>query len=79
MCLYLRTKFKVSSVILTSFRQGIDKGVILPPTAKRIPNKPTLIRIKIYTYDTFYIVIESPHSANATIILSIINNRANIS
>ena len=28
-CVYLRTKFQVSSVILTSFSQG--RGLILPP------------------------------------------------
>ena len=44
MCVYLRTKFQVSSVILTSLRQG----VILPPshTAKRTPKKSTFIRVK---------------------------------
>ena len=39
-CVYLRTKFQVSSIILTSFRQG----VILPHTTKRTPKKFTLIR-----------------------------------
>ena len=41
MGVYFRTKFHVSSIILTNFRQG----VILPPNnAKRTPKKPTLIR-----------------------------------
>ena len=35
MCEYLRTKFQVSSVILTSLRQG----VILPPHLKMNPLK----------------------------------------
>ena len=42
MCVYLRTKFQVCSIILTSFRQE----VVLPPTSKRLPKKPTQIRVK---------------------------------
>ena len=41
---YLRAKFEISSIILTSFRQG----VILPPpspTSKRTPKKTTQIRV----------------------------------
>ena len=43
MGMYLRAKFNVSSIILTSFR----RGVILPPspTSKRTPKKPTQIRV----------------------------------
>ena len=38
MCLYLRAKFEVPSIILTVLDKG---GVILPPppTSKRTPNK----------------------------------------
>ena len=36
MCVYLRTKFQVSGVILTSFRQA---GVILPPPPQNEPLK----------------------------------------
>ena len=46
MSVYLRAKFEVSSIILTSFRQG---GVILPPpppTSKLIPKRSTQIRVK---------------------------------
>ena len=43
MCLYLHTKFQVSSIILASFRQV----VILPPAQKQTPKKPTLIRVKV--------------------------------
>ena len=35
MCVYLRAKFKVSSIILTSFRQGV---VLLPPPT--LQNEP---------------------------------------
>ena len=42
MCVYLRTKFQVSSIILTSFRQG---GNFTPK--KRAPKKRTQIRVKI--------------------------------
>ena len=46
MNVYLRVKFQVSSVTLTSFRQ---EGVILPPlspTSKQNPKKLTRIRVK---------------------------------
>ena len=45
MCVYLRSKFQVSRIILTSFR----KVVILPTPniAKRTPKRPTQITIKI--------------------------------
>ena len=39
---YLRTKFQVSIIILTSFRQGV---ILSPHTSKRTPKKPTQIRI----------------------------------
>ena len=41
-CVYLRVKFQVSSIIVTSFRQG--DNFILHSTAKRTPKKPTKIR-----------------------------------
>ena len=45
MCVYLRTKFQVSSIIITSFRQG--EGVILtaplpPPQNKPLKSPPRL-------------------------------------
>ena len=46
MCVYLRAKFEGSSIILTSFRQG----VILPPplpTSTQTPKKPSQIRVNI--------------------------------
>ena len=48
MGVYLRAKFEVSSIILTSFRQG----VILPPTptftSKGTTKKPTQIRVNLH-------------------------------
>ena len=35
MCVYLRTKFEVSSIILTSFRQGV-----IPPPPPPPQNEP---------------------------------------
>ena len=50
MCVYLRAKCEVSSMILTSFTQtgrgGEGGNFTPPPTSKRIPKKPTQIRIK---------------------------------
>ena len=48
MGLYLREKFQVSSIILTSFRQG----VILPPPPPPLKKEPTQIRVssKLRTY-----------------------------
>ena len=42
--MYLRAKFEVSNIILTSFRQG-GEVILLPSTSKRIPKKPTQIRV----------------------------------
>ena len=48
MCVYLRTKFQVSGIILTSLRgvQG-EGGIIIPipPTSKRTLKRPTQIRV----------------------------------
>ena len=48
MDVYLRAKLDVSSIILTGFRQGgVEEGggVIIPPTSKWTPKKPTQIRV----------------------------------
>ena len=43
-CVYLRTKFEVSSIILTTFRHGVV--VILPySTSKWTPKKSTYTRV----------------------------------
>ena len=42
MCVNLRIKFQVSSIILTSFRDG---GNFTRPSSKRAPKKPTQIRV----------------------------------
>ena len=50
MGVYLRAKFEVSSIILTSFRQG---GNFTPlPTSKRTPKKPTQIRVNAFKNGT---------------------------
>ena len=41
MCLYLRAKFEVSSIILTSFRQGV---ILLPPPLPHPPPKNETIK-----------------------------------
>ena len=49
MFVYLLTKFEVSGIILTSFRQR----VILPPSiSKRTPKKPIQIRVKVIKIKT---------------------------
>ena len=47
MSVYLETQFQVSSIILTSFRQGvIFPSSPLPLPQKPTPKKPTYIRVK---------------------------------
>ena len=47
MCVYLHTKFKVSSITLTSFRQDGGEVFYPPPTtSNRTPKKPNQIRVK---------------------------------
>ena len=48
MNVYLRGKFKVSSIILTGFKQGGGGSNFTaspPTTSKRTPKKPTQIRV----------------------------------
>ena len=50
MGLYVRAKFQVYRIILTSFRQGV---VIPPPTTtKRTPKEPTQVRLKQLSLNT---------------------------
>ena len=46
MRVYQRTKFRVSSIILMSFRWG--RVIKPPPTSKQNPKKSTKIRVKQY-------------------------------
>ena len=50
MSVCLRAKFQVSSITLTSFRQGEREGgggnFTHPPNSKRTPKKPTQIKVK---------------------------------
>ena len=50
MGMYLRTKFLVSSMILTRFRQG-GKFTPTPHTSKQTPKESTQIRIKPKAFD----------------------------
>ena len=50
MGVYLRAKFEVYSIILTSFREGI---VLPPPPSKRTPKKPTQIRVNFHLIKAF--------------------------
>ena len=45
MCVYLRTKFQVSSLILTIFRQGGEGGNFTRLPQNEPPNEPTQIRV----------------------------------
>ena len=55
MCVYLHTKFQVSSIILKSFRHGGGVrmgwggggGNFTHPTSKQTSKKPTQIRVKL--------------------------------
>ena len=60
MCVHLRTDFQVSSVILTSFRQGLISPLPPPPrpTAKGAPKKPILIRVNEYLSKIIFFNIE---------------------
>ena len=55
MCVYLCTKFQVSSITVTSFRQeGVAEGEVIlplppPPTSKRTSKEPTQIRVEMKT------------------------------
>ena len=67
MAVYLPTKFQVSSITLTSFRQG--EGVILPLpplTPKRTSKKATQIRVKI---DPLQLFLKSYKDNCTTLIL----------
>ena len=46
MCLYIHTKFEVSSVTLTSFGQGVILPYPYPPTAKQTPEHPPTLKIQ---------------------------------
>ena len=52
MCVYVRTKFQVSSIVLTSLREAILPT--LPPPAKRTPKNPTQIKVNLKTIPNRY-------------------------
>ena len=47
MCVYLRAKFEVSSIIPTSVRQEEGNFTAPRPTSKRTPGKATQVRVKL--------------------------------
>ena len=51
MSVYLRAKFQVSSITLTSFRKG--DNFTPHPTSKRTPKKLTQIMVKVSSYKKF--------------------------
>ena len=50
MPVYLRTKFHVSSVILTSFRQRVGNFTPSHLTSNDTPKNPTQIRVKTASF-----------------------------
>ena len=66
MFLYLRTKFQVSSLLLTSFRQRKEGGggviLPLPHTSKRTPKKLTQIRVKSGNFLNNLTVFQNIHT-----------------
>ena len=51
-CTYVRTKFQVSSIILTSFRREVILPTPLP--TKRTPKNPTQIKVNLKTIPNRY-------------------------
>ena len=54
MCVYVRTKFQVSSIILTSFRRYVILPTPLLPAKKRTPKNPTQTKVNLKTIPNRY-------------------------
>ena len=70
MDVYLRVKFEVYSIILTSFRQGVILPHPPPPpeTWKQTPKKPTQIRVKVRKCTVKCILIEKIHTHSSLLL-----------
>ena len=66
MGLYLRAKCQVSSLILTSFREGVILPSTPTPTSKRTPKNPTQIRVKNLTLKSVFLSINKKNIADTT-------------
>ena len=55
---HVRAKFKVSSIILTSFRQGVILPPTTPRTSKRNLKKPTRIRTKTELFSHKHLILD---------------------
>ena len=75
MCVYLRAKFEVSSIILTSFRQRRE-GISPLPTSKRIPKKLNQIRVKDTMEQLHFIITKITKNFSQRYDCAINNTRA---
>ena len=60
----LHTKFQVSGIILTNFRQGMGVGESSSPTLQRASKKPTQTGVKSLALSAFTTVPVEAFSAN---------------
>ena len=73
MCVYVRAKFEVSSIILTSFRHREWEANFTHPTSKSTTKKPIQIRVKTsmlrsdsFDYSDAYIGLKGRVSVTST-------------
>ena len=53
MGVYVRAKCELSSIIITTFRWGVEEGGSPPRTSKRAPKKHTQIRVNLFAFSQF--------------------------
>ena len=66
MGLYVRAKCQVSSLIWTSFRQGVILPSTPTPTSKQTPKNPAQIRVKNLTLKSVFLSINKKNIADTT-------------
>ena len=66
MGLYMRAKCQVSSLIRTSFRQGVILPSTPTPTSKQTPKNPGQIRVKNLTLKSVFLSINKKNIADTT-------------